>query len=97
MDPKVVVKYRGALAHYNIFLENEAIYQAQLIRYDGKPDQTPPNQVTLVKENEHWSGSSDKQDLLNKIGEVIEKRISYYNSFFSRRSDEPPTGTGPTR
>ncbi len=77
MEPKVVVKYRGALAHYNIFPEDDAVYQAQLIRYDGKPEQTPPKQVTLVRGNEHWSGSSDKQDLLNKIGEVIEKRISH--------------------
>ncbi len=79
MKLKAVVKYRGALAHYNVSPENEAIYQARLIRYDGKPDQTPPTQVTLIKDQGHWKGSSDKQDLLNKIGEVIERRITLHN------------------
>ncbi len=79
MQLKAVVKYRGALAHYNVSPENEAIYQARLVRYDGKPDQTPPIQVTLIKDEGHWSGSSDKQDLLNKIGEVIERRITHHD------------------
>jgi len=79
MKLKAVVKYRGALAHYNVSPENEAIYQARLVRYDGKPDQTPPIQVTLIKDEGHWSGSSDKQDLLDKIGEVIERRITHHD------------------
>jgi len=79
MELKAVVKYRGALAHYNVSPENEAIYQARLVRYDGKPDQTPPIQVTLIKDEGHWSGSSDKQDLLDKIGEVIERRITHHD------------------
>jgi hypothetical protein len=79
MQLKAVVKYRGALAHYNVSPENEAIYQARLVRYDGKPDQTPPIQVTLIKDEGHWSGSSDKQDLLDKIGEVIERRITHHD------------------
>lgn len=87
MEPKVVVKYRGALAHYNIIPENETIYQARLMRYDGKPDQTPPKQVTLVRNNEQWSGSIEKQDLLNKLGEVIEKRRGHQQGFLFKRND----------
>lgn len=94
MELKAVVKYRGALAHYNVSPENESVYQARLIRYDGKPDQTPPTQVTLVRGFGHWSGSNDKQDLLNKIGEVIERRITLYDPFFSGRNNDAPPGMG---
>ncbi len=94
MELKAVVKYRGAFAHYNISPENEAIYKAFLIRYDGKPDQTPPAQVTLVRGAEHWSGSSDKQDLLNKIGEVIERRIAPYDTLYSEKNNDDLPGMG---
>jgi len=94
MELKAVVKYRGALAHYKVSPENENIYHARLIRYDGKPDQTPPAQITLTRGSEHWSGSSDKQDLLDKIGEVIEHRITDHNHFFSGRNNDAPPGIG---
>ncbi len=92
MEPKAVVKYKGALAHYNVSPGNEGIYQAQLIRYDGKPDQVPPKQITLVRGLDHWSGSSDKQDLIDKIGEVIERRIKHYDPLFSKKNNDPTPG-----
>jgi len=87
MELKAVVKYRGALAHYKVFAENENIYKAMLIRYNGKPDQTPPTQLTLIRDNGLWSGSSDKQDILNKIGEVIEHRILHFDHLFPGRNN----------
>ncbi len=94
MKLKAVVKYKGALAHYNISSENDSTYQAKLIRYDGKPDQTPPIQITLTRGNGLWEGSSDKQDLLKKIGEMIERRMSDYDHLFSGRNNDTPHRMG---
>lgn len=75
MELKAVVQYQGALAHYHISPENEGIYQAKLLRYDGRPERTPPQKVTLIKGQRQWSGNCDRQDLLNELGNTIEKKL----------------------
>ena len=75
MVVRAVVKYRGALAHYGVAQENEGIYQAQLIRYDGRPDHAPPVKITLVKGLNHWSGSSEREELVDEIGEIIDNKL----------------------
>ncbi len=72
---KAVVQYQGALAHYCISPENEGIYQARLLRYDGRPERTPPQKVTLFKGTPVWSGTCDRQDLLDKLGNSIERKL----------------------
>lgn len=75
MELKAIVQYHGALAHYNILPEHEGIYEARLLRYDGRPERTPPQKLTLIKGSEEWSGNCDRQDLLNDLGNTIEKRL----------------------
>jgi hypothetical protein len=75
MQLKAIVQYQGALAHYQISPEHEGIYHARLMRYDGRPERTPPGKVTLIKGNNLWSGNCDRQDLLNQLGDRIEKRL----------------------
>lgn len=77
MQLKAIVQYQGALAHYQISPEHEGIYQAKLMRYDGRPERTPPGKVTLIKGNDLWSGNSDRQDLLNQLGYRIEKGLMH--------------------
>ena len=77
MVVRAVVKYRGALAHYGVTQENEGIYQAQLIRYDGRPDHAPPVKITLVKGPNHWSGSSEREELVDEIGEIIDNKVKH--------------------
>ena len=77
MVVRAVVKYRGALAHYGVAQENEGIYQAQLIRYDGRPDHAPPVKITLVKGLNHWSGSSEREELVDEIGEIIDNKLKH--------------------
>ncbi|HEY0731886.1 MAG TPA: hypothetical protein VGD33_05680 [Chitinophagaceae bacterium] len=80
MVVRAVVKYRGALAHYGVNQENEGIYQAQLIRYDGRPDHAPPVKITLVKGLNHWSGSSEREELVDEIGEIIDNKMKHDTS-----------------
>lgn len=77
MDLKAIVQYQGALAHYSISPENEGIYQARLLRYDGRPERTPPQKLTLIKGFDHWSGNCDRLDLLKELGNTIDKRLNH--------------------
>jgi hypothetical protein len=72
MELRAVVEFEGGLAHYNVYPETNGIYQARLLQYDGSSDRTPPKEVILVRGYRQWSGSYDRQDLLNEIGNVIE-------------------------
>ena len=69
-----IAKSRGCLAHYNILQEKKDIYQAILIKYDGKPDRMPPANFILVRGAEKWSGNIEDQGLLDQLGKVIDVR-----------------------
>jgi hypothetical protein len=74
MELKAVVQFEGGLAHYQISPESNGIYQARLLQYDGSIDKSPPAEVILVRGYRQWSGSYERHDLLNKIGDIIEER-----------------------
>lgn len=74
MELKAVVQFEGGLAHYQISPESNGIYQARLLQYEGSMDKSPPVEVILVRGYRQWSGSFERQDLLNKIGDIIEER-----------------------
>ena len=69
-----IANYKGGLAHFNVVPGNRDIFHAYLLRYDGKPSHTPPSTIILVRGIRHWSGSVDDTALLEKIGEVIDRR-----------------------
>jgi len=72
---KAVVQFEGGLAHYVVSPESNGIYQARLLQYEGgSPDKAPPSEVILVRGYRQWSGSDERQDLLNEIGNAIECR-----------------------
>lgn len=77
MEHKVVISYGGGLAHYLIKPEHEGIFQAHLLRYDGRPDHAPQAKLTLIKGKENWSGNSDRKDVIEQIGKILDqKKIS---------------------
>jgi len=80
MELKAVVQFEGGLAHYQISPESNGIYQAHLLQYDGSVDNAPPVEVILVRGYRQWSGSYERQDLLNKIGDIIEERNRVNNA-----------------
>ena len=69
-----IANYKGGLAHYKIIPENFGIYNAYLERYDGKSSNSPAQNIILVRGLKHWSGSIEEQNLLDTIGEVIDRR-----------------------
>ena len=81
MVVKGLVQYRGGIAHYYITQENEGIYKASLVRYDGRLDHYPPYVVTLIRSATHWSGTIDELDLLNSLGKVIDAKLQKDGSF----------------
>lgn len=74
MELETVIQFNDGLAYYAISPESNGIYQARLLRYEGSHDRLPPTEVILVKGYRQWSGSSERQDLLNQIGKAIEGR-----------------------
>ncbi|MGZ3838100.1 MAG: hypothetical protein ACXVBI_06005 [Flavisolibacter sp.] len=74
MEMKAVVEFEGGLAHYHISPETNGIYQARLLQYEGNSGKNPPAEVILVRGYRQWSGSYERQDLLNNIGSIIEER-----------------------
>lgn len=71
-----IANYKGGLAKYNIIQENENVYHAILVKYDGKEDKTPPSNVVLIRSVRHWSGSIEDQNLLDELGVVIDRRVN---------------------
>ena len=69
-----IANYKGGLAHYKVTAEDLGIFNAYLERYDGKSGNTPPPRIILVRGASQWSGSVEDQELLNKIGEVVDRR-----------------------
>ena len=69
-----IASYKGGLAHYKVVPENLGIYNAYLERYDGKAANAPVQNIILVRGLKHWSGSIEEQNLLDTIGEVIDRR-----------------------
>jgi hypothetical protein len=74
MEMKAVVPFGEGIAHYLVSPESSGIYQAKLVQFEGSPENPPPSEVILVKGYRQWSGSFERQDLLNSLGEAIEKR-----------------------
>ncbi len=72
MGMNAIVPFDGGEAHYIVSPASNGIYQAQLIDFKGASNIQPPPEVILVKGYRQWSGSYDRQDLLNQLGEAIE-------------------------
>lgn len=72
---KAIAKFDGGLAHYNLFRENEGIYQATLEKYDGRDDHHPPRRIFLIRGEKGWSGDIKNRDIIKQLGAVIDVRL----------------------
>lgn len=75
MEVKAVVRYRGKQAHYAISPENEGIYYARLLKFEGQGVPTPPANLILVRGMCHWVGSSKEQYVVDELGKALEQRV----------------------
>lgn len=65
------IRYKGALACFEIQRDAPGIYSADLLYYEGRKDQSPPGKITLIRGLYHWTGSVEDKRLLDELGTTI--------------------------
>jgi hypothetical protein len=76
MKLNAIVKIDDAVAHFTLSPSGAGVYQAELVHYEGRPEQSPPNRILLVRSIRHWTGSCDRTDILQELGDVIDNVIN---------------------
>lgn len=71
MEVKTAIYYRDAYVYYKIKRANKRVFHADLVAYDGRPENQPSSSITLTREFHQWWGSIDDRQLVNSIGAVI--------------------------
>jgi hypothetical protein len=90
MELKAAIYYRNAYAHYIIKRENKGLYQADLILYDGPAEKAPAASVILIKAPCHWRGSTDDQELVNSLGNILTD-TAFSDQFFIEKNNAADT------
>ncbi len=67
-----VVLHEGALAHYNVVINDDGRCVARLQKYNGRSETAPPRQLTLQKERRRWVADDRYKDLSDELGYAIE-------------------------
>lgn len=75
MEKAVAVWFRGFLAQYKITGGHDGFFKAELIKYNGAPEASPPNEFPLHKEGRHWFDDDTNQELLDELGKAIEIQV----------------------
>ncbi|MFL5739424.1 MAG: hypothetical protein ACJ75B_04350 [Flavisolibacter sp.] len=70
MEVTAAVLYGGALAHYDVRIENGRECHARLSSYHGS--QPPPQTITLRKEGRHWVSNEVDNSLTDDLGYAVE-------------------------
>ncbi len=72
MEVTAAVLYRGALAHYEVEIDQEGACHARLSSYSGARGTTPPDRITLSREGSYWVSDSNDAPLISELGYAIE-------------------------
>ncbi len=75
MEVTAVVLHGGALAHYDVEVQNDGICTAHLARFNGSPDRTPPQDIILRRDGRRWVSDISDTDLSEDIGYAIEMKV----------------------
>ena len=76
MKLEAVVNIEGDAAHFHVSPRAPGMYQAELVRFTGRPDTAPPSRIILVRGVRQWAGSCDNEVLLNQLGQAIEGAVA---------------------
>lgn len=74
MEINADVLYKGALAQYEVALNEDGLCSASLITYKGNMNQRPPDQINLRKEGRGWLSENVDGSLLDDLGHAIESK-----------------------
>ena len=72
MELTAVVLYSGALAQYEVSMQEGGRCCAQLSSYKGNPSHLPPQKLELRKEGRHWVSNEADRNLSDEIGYAVE-------------------------
>jgi len=75
MEQTVAVWFRGSLALYKISGGSKGVFNAELIKFNGPSEGSPPREFPLYKEGRHWADDDTNQDLLDELGKAIEIQV----------------------
>lgn len=67
MKITAVVLHRGSLAHYTVAEVEDGWLEADLLRYDGKHRNTPPQGIRFIKNGRHCSGDTKNRELMDEL------------------------------
>lgn len=89
MEMTAVVLHEGALAHYDVAIGEGGLCYAWLQKYNGKPENAPPQKLTLHKERRHWVADDNYKDLSDELGYAIELKAKPLLDIRNRNGDHP--------
>lgn len=72
MKLDAIIKVQDNVAHFTVSPAGKGVYLAFLSSYQGAPEQSPPEEIVLVRGLRHWTGSCDRPDLIRELGDVID-------------------------
>ena len=75
MEVTAAVLYGGALAHYDVNIEDRGVCSARLSSYKGNPGDMPPEKVLLRKEGRRWVSQEAGRDLTEDLGYAVELKV----------------------
>lgn len=75
MEVTAAVLYDGALAHYDVSIENNGVCRARLAEYKGSPENHPPQHLILRKEGRNWISKDVSKDLSEDLGYAVEMKV----------------------
>ena len=81
MVSQAAVLYKGVLAQYRVYKEDNGGFTAQLMFYRGSPTDAPPGEMHFVKDGRHCTGDTAEQELMDDLYETVKTR---FGGLFSR-------------
>jgi hypothetical protein len=75
MEVTAAVLYGGALAHYDVSIQDKGVCRARLSSYKGSPENLPPADLMIRKEGRHWVSDFADNDLSEDIGYAVEIKV----------------------
>ena len=89
MEVTAAVLFEGALAHYEVRVEDKGECYAQLSEYKGGSNHRPPDHIRLIKQGRHWVSENADPSLSDELGYAVELKLKPVLESRIRRGGHP--------